>query len=190
MTFERYTYRSKKRQGYRQNITVGPRDIFQMKEIENMKQTNLDKLVDFVDRNGCKITAGRIEKDRDGVGCITIWTNMPAFRAWQQENDELVDRWADGVPLPKLNKTHIPIPIPFHSSSLPTSVDTSNGDFCASTTDANDGKTQLIVYSNYWQDLGQQVIQNQNNLGIFSFVAYVYPTSGYSDHDNPDTIKY
>jgi hypothetical protein len=127
MTFERYTYRSKKRQGYRQNIDVGPKDIFQMKEIQNTKQTDPDKLVDFVDR---------------------------------------------------------PIHILFHSSSLPTSVNTSNGDFCASTIDANDRKTQLIAYSNYRQDLRQQVIQNQSNLRIFSFVACVYPTSDYSDHDN------
>jgi hypothetical protein len=161
-----------------------------MKEIENMKQTDLDNLVDFVNRNSCKITAGRIEKDRDGVGCIMIWTNMPAFKTWQQENDELVDCWADSVPIPKPNETHKPIRIPFRSSSLPTRVDTSNSGFCASTIDVNDRKTQLIVYSNYWQDLGQQVIHNQNNLGIFSFVTYVYPTSDYSDHDNFDTIKY
>jgi hypothetical protein len=176
MSTESYTYYSRKYQGYRRNITVGPKDVYQMTGIKDLKSTDLDKIENFVRRNGCNVLIERIEKDCNGVGCITIWTNRYAFHEWQAENDIIYNCVMNSLPLPVFNETHTHTNILFDTSSLPINANVDNGDFHAFTVDAYDGEMRPILYSCSQQDLGQRMLRNQGDLGIFGFLIYVYHT--------------
>jgi hypothetical protein len=84
-----YTIHSRKRQGFRRNILVGPKDAFKMKEIMDLKPRDLLNIKRFVIRNGCDIFCERIEKTVHGVSNIMIWTNKNLFKLWQKEIDNI-----------------------------------------------------------------------------------------------------
>ena len=75
----RYTYHSRKCQGFRQNVVIGPRGIFQMKHMTGLKPTDLNKIEAFIELNGSNVVVEWIEKDSDNRANITVWTNKHAF---------------------------------------------------------------------------------------------------------------
>jgi hypothetical protein len=116
--------------------------------IKDLKSTDLDKIEHFVRCNGCNLLIERIEKDCDGVGCITIWTNRYTFHGeWQAENDNIYDCVMNILPIPVFNETHVHTNIPFNSSSLPINANVDNGDFHAFAIDVYDGEMRPILYS-------------------------------------------
>jgi hypothetical protein len=49
MSSNYYTHYSRKRAGFRRNLVVGPRDIYQMRCIKNLKPADLDKVEQTVE---------------------------------------------------------------------------------------------------------------------------------------------
>jgi hypothetical protein len=84
-----YTIHSRKWQGFRCNILVGPKDAFKMKEIMDLKPRDLLNIEHFVICNGCDIFCKHIEKTVHGVSNIMIWTNKNLFKLWQKEIDNI-----------------------------------------------------------------------------------------------------
>jgi hypothetical protein len=128
----------------------------------------------------------QIEKDCNGVGCITIWTNRYAFHEWQAENDNIYNCVMNSLPIPVFNETHVHTNIPFNSSSLPINANVDNGDFHAFAIDAYDGEMQPILYSCSQRDLGQRMLWNQGDLGVFGFLIHIphQPPNGTTDISN------
>jgi hypothetical protein len=62
-----YTIHSRKRQGFRRNILVGPKDAFKMKEIMDLKPRDLLNIERFVICNSCNIFCEHIEDHTWGV---------------------------------------------------------------------------------------------------------------------------
>jgi len=174
MSSNAYTYHSRKREGFRRNITVGQRDLYQMKSIPNLKWTDLDKVERFAERNGCNVVVERIEKDCDGIGNITVWTSTRAFEDWQQEFDVLCDFSICEVCSLVANDTHKSIHVPIHGSLLPAYTFSNQTDPIALVFDPYNGEQRPITYLSELQDLGQHMLRNQGELGIFGFVFYLH----------------
>jgi hypothetical protein len=145
-----------------------------MKSIPNLKSTDLDKVERFVRRNGCNVAVERIEKDYDGTGNITVWTSARAFEDWQQEYDVLCDFSICEVCSLLANDTHKSIRVPIHGSLLPTYTFPNQTYRIASVFDPYDGELRPVTYSSDIQDMGQRMLRNQGDLGIFGFVFYLY----------------
>ena len=147
-----------------------------MRHISNLKATDLDKVEDFVKRNGCDAIVERIEKDCDGVGNIIAWTNEHAFNDWQQENDVIFfDCRLPEICRSTTNEVHESIRIPIHSSRVPThTLRNDDEHYCATAFDAYDGELRPIMYASSLSNLGRRLLRDQDNLGVHGFVLYVY----------------
>jgi hypothetical protein len=174
MSSNYYTRYSRKRAGFRINLTVGPRDIYQMRCIKNLKPADLDKIEQTAERNGRKILVERIEKDCNGVGNIIAWTNKCAFDDWHRKNDRLYDDRIRGTYSPTTDESHNSIRVHIHSSCLPLASDIYDSMYYASAIDIYDDEHKSTLYSSSQQNLGQNLLKDQNDLGEFGFLLYVY----------------
>jgi hypothetical protein len=188
MSPSRYTYHSRKRQGFRRDVIVGPKDVYQMRNVKNLKPADVDKVEHLVERNGCRVSFERIEKDCNGMGNIIAWINKGAFDNWHRKNDRLYDDWIRGTYSPTTDETHNSINIRIHSSHLPFESEVYDTMYYASAMDAYDDEYRSTLHSSSQPNLGQRLLENQEELGKFGFLIYVYHAKKRTQRDQKQTI--
>lgn len=158
-----YTIHSRKRQGFRRNLLVGPKDAFEMKEIMDLKPRDLLNIERFVICNGCDIFCERIEKTVHGVSNITIWTNKNSFTLWQKEIDNI---WRADIMEGSMQHC-------IRSSQLCTDLNEHLTEWKIVLLNPMEGDRPTFRHYSCGS-IVPRLLEDQEDLGMFGFVVYVF----------------
>jgi hypothetical protein len=155
-----------------------------MRNIKNLKPADIGKVEHLVEINGCRVLFKRIEKDCNGIGNIIAWTNKGAFDNWHQKNDRLYNDWIRGTYSLTTDETHNSINICVHSSHLPFKSEAYDTMYYISAMDAYNDEYRSTLHSSSQPNLGQRLLENQDNLGEFGLLIYVYHAKKHKETKN------